>query len=121
MESYADRHKYLALVGSDGEAARQIARLRDVPRIYNFEFTLNDSLQKMCLVAVSEEEAERLFYEILTPAKPHIDSRGSSGVLDYIVPDLIKYYRRKVGTQLIDKYHVLCAMLEHTLYATIWD
>jgi hypothetical protein len=95
----------VAVVGSDGEVARQIARLRDVPRLYNFEFTLNDSLQKMCLVAVSEESAERLFYEIIAPAKPHIDSRGSSGVLDYIAPDLIKYYRRKLGTQLIDRYH----------------
>jgi hypothetical protein len=95
----------VALVGSDGESARQLARLRDVPRIYNFEFTLNDSLQKMCLVAVSEEGAERLFYELIAPAKPHIDSRGSSGVLDYVAPDLIKYYRRKLGTQLIDRYH----------------
>lgn len=95
----------VALVGSDGQAERQLARLRDVPRIYNFEFTLNDSLQKMCLVAVSEEAAERLFYELVAPAKPHIDSRGSSGVLDYVAPELIKYYRRKLGTQLIDKYH----------------
>jgi len=93
------------VVGSDGEYQRRLQDLKETPRIYEFQYMLDDNLCKITLAAVSEDDAERLFVELMGDSKYRVESRGSSGHLDYVCPSLLKFYRRRLGKDLIDRHN----------------